>query len=153
MAPLTVSRLDVVLDRLVTVCAGATAAQKVQVIDGPYVGELAADILLLGLPDGAQPGYRSTVTKQQGYGRPRLTEEWDVHCMLQLTTGTNDVAGLRSRAVVVLGLIDHALREQARVEDTWDRAGVAGQLDWVPLLGQAGASVTVLFNLTGAALL
>lgn len=148
-----VTRLHVTLNELVTIATAAMGSEGVQVLDGPFVGELANDVLLLGLPDGAQPGYRATVGKQQGYGRPRLVEEWDVHCMLSLTTGTNDVAGLRERGATLLAALDDGLRDRVTVEAVWDRASVAGQMDWVPLLGPAGASVTVLFDVSGAALL
>jgi hypothetical protein len=148
-----VTRLHVTLRELVTLATAAVGDEGVQVLDGPFVGELANDVLLLGLPDGGQPGYRATVTRQEGYGRPRLTEEWSVHCMLSLTTGTNDVAALRERGAGLLAELDEQLRDHAKVDGVWDRASIGGQMDWVPLLGPAGASVTVLFDITGAALL
>jgi hypothetical protein len=148
-----VTRLDVTLRELVEIATAAVGGEGVQIIDGPYVGELSADVLLLGLPDGNQPGYRATVTRQQGYGRPRLTEEWLVHSMLSLTTGTNDVASLRERGALLLALLDEQLRDRVKVDDVWDRAGLEGQMDWVPLLGPSGASVTILFDIAGSALL
>lgn len=147
------SKIDAVVDRLVELCTAATAADALQVIDGPFVGELADAVLIFGIPDGSLPGYRSRIERQDGFGRVRLTEEWEVRCLLSLASGANDVAALRSRAVAVFGLIDEALRDNVQEDGVWDLAGFDGQADWVPLLGPAGATMSVLFTIAGATLL
>jgi hypothetical protein len=108
---------------------------------------------MLGLPDGNQPGYKTTNTRQQGLGRARLQESWEVHCLLSLSTGSDDLPGLRGSAVEILGALDAKLRDEPLVDGVWDRANLLGDMDWVPLLGAAGATIAVLFDVTGTSLL
>jgi hypothetical protein len=145
------TRISAVVDRLVTLCGEATG---LQVVDGPFVGELADDTLLLGIPDGNTPGYRTTVTRQEGLGRPRLVEAWEVHCLLSLASAAETIPQLRARASSLLGSLDDTLRADVRSDGVWDRAGFGNSdMSWIPLQGPTGATLAVLFSLEGESLL
>jgi hypothetical protein len=106
----------------------------------------------LGLLDGDRPGYRTRISRERGLGGVVLREHWQVHCMLSLTVGDNDVAPLRAEAVALLDLLDAALRVQVVLDGVWQRAALDGQMDWIPLLGPSGAAMTVIFDIEGESL-
>lgn len=144
------TRIDAVVDALVELCRTATG---LQVVDGPFVGELDDNVLILGVPDGSTPGYTTTPTRQQGMGRAHLREAWEVRCLLSLSGG-DDVHALRAQAAAHIGALDDALRDVSAASLAWDRAGVAGSnMSWVPVQGPTGAVMAVLFSFEGESLL
>ncbi|MCP2265570.1 hypothetical protein ACFQHV_00990 [Promicromonospora thailandica] len=147
-----ITRIGSVIAKVVEI-ALTLDPDRLQVLDGPTVGELADDVLLIGMPDGNKPGYKTTATRQQGMGRPRLNEAWEVHCLLSLNSGANDLVALRARAVALLGLLDAKMRDDHTVDGVWDRAALLGDMDWIPLQGAAGATLAILFDVSGEALL
>ena len=147
-----ITRIGDVIGKLVEIAA-TLDPDELQVLDGPTIGELAEQVLLVGMPDGNQPGYKTTNTRQQGMGRPRLQESWDVHCLLSLATGSDDLGGLRTRAVELLGELDTKLRDEHTVAGVWDKAALLGDMDWVPLQGPTGATLAILFDVSGTSLL
>lgn len=150
-----VSRMPAVVGRLVT--EARTATDLEQVLDGPHLGEVMSDCLVLGFTDSAdRPGYESTITRQDGTGRPRLVEEFIVRCLVSIASGDTDeaaVSRLRARCGDVLAAIDTHLRGLGPVPGVWDRAALTGDTEWIPLQDQDGAAMNVLFTIEGAALL
>jgi hypothetical protein len=148
----TLTRIPVVLPRLVQIATDAL--DDVQVLDGPRAGELDARILIVGLPgDGGRAPYSTSTTQQDGLGRPRLREDWTVHCLLSLATGTADVAGMRTACGSALGHLDDALRDAHVVPGVWDRARLGGDMDWLAMPTTTGALCSVVFDITGSGLL
>lgn len=149
------SRMPQIVDRLVAEARAATDLE--QVLDGPHLGELLADCLVIGLTDSAdRAGYESRVTRQEGVGRPRLVEAFVVRCLVTSATGDTDehaVARLRARCGKVLADLDAHLRALGPVQGLWDQIGLTGDTDWIPLQDQDGAAMNVLFMIEGAALL
>lgn len=145
------TKIGVVVEKIAEICD--LAAPGVQVIDGPEIGEMEDDALLIGMPDGERAGYSSRVSMQSGRGGGRKREDWSVQLMLGLFTGTDDVASLRTKAVGILGEIDAALTVAQVVEGVWDKAGIAGEILWVPYQTPDGASLVVTFTVEGSALL
>jgi len=147
-----ITRIGDVIGKLVEI-AGTLDPDVLQVMDGPTVGELAEQVLLIGMPDGNRPGYKTTNTRQQGMGRPRLQESWQVHCLLSLASGSDDLLALRNRAVELFGDLDTKLRDDHTVAGVWDRAALLGDMDWIPLQGPTGATLAILFDVSGESLL
>lgn len=149
MQPATTT-MPAIIDQLITICAQAT---ELQVTDGAYIGEIDDFALCVGIVLANQAGYTSEVARTQTMGRPRLTETFTVRCLLSLQSGLTDMKALRDEAGTYLGKIQTALADHARVDQTWDRAGMGGRVEWIPIQGSDGASMTVLFAVEGACLL
>ncbi|GAA2242461.1 hypothetical protein GCM10010401_14210 [Rarobacter faecitabidus] len=147
--PLT--RIAAVVERLVEICVAA--APGVQVVDGPIIGETDDDALFVGMPEGERSGYNSTVTAQQGRGGIRQREDWSVGFMLSLFTGMDDMSALRAKAVAILGAIDAGVSAEQVHAGIWDRAGMDGDVSWLPYQTDQGASLVVQFYISGAGLL
>lgn len=145
------TRVGLVVDALIVACKTATG---LQVTDGPIIGELMYEALVVGFTDSPdRPGYELDVSRQDGMGRPRLRENFTVRCLLTLTSGTTDPKPLRDRAVAYLGLIDDALRDEHVSTGVWDRAALTGRFEWIPVQHEGGATVNVLFEVAGSSLL
>lgn len=147
------TRVPQVVDALIEIFTAAVP-DTVQVLDGPVIGEVMHEALCVGLAaDQTRTGYDSTVTEQEGYGRPRYVEQWTVSSMLTLWNGGSRIVDLRSRAGELLTKIDDALREQQTRDGVWQRVGFGGQMQWLPLLHEDGATVSVFFDVVGASIL
>jgi hypothetical protein len=146
----TLTRVPQVVSALVAL-AGALEAD-LQVVDGPFVGELGANVLMLGFPEGDHAAYDATVTRQEGM-RSRLRESWTVHCLLSRTSGEIALTGLRDQCAQTLAALDAAMREHATHDDAWQLARVAGSMQWLPINGPHGSSCNVLFDIEGTSLL
>jgi hypothetical protein len=147
-----ITRIGDVISKLVEI-ARTLDPDVLQVLDGPTIGELDEQVLLVGMPDGNRPGYKTSVTRQEGMGRPRMRESWDVHCLLSLASGSEDLLELRSRAVALFGLLDTKMRDDHTVAGVWDRGALLGDMDWIPLQGPTGATLAILFDVSGVSLL
>lgn len=145
----TTTRVDKVVDELLTRIATATGLQT---LDGPTVDEPMHDCVVVGLGED-RPGYETTVTQEPGMGRPRMREDFTVNCTLTLVSGTTDMAPLRARAALLVGLIDDALRDVHRLPGVWERAGVTGGHRWGTAMTSSGALVVVVFAVQGSSLL
>jgi len=150
MSP-TLTRVPQVATQLVALAAAA--APDVQVVDGPFVGELGDRVLVVGFPEGGAPAYEATVARQQGMGRPRLQESWTVHCLLSLTSGRIALTGLRDECAQILALIDEQLRDDVVVDGVWQSASLSGAMQWLPINGPHGSSCNVIFDVVGTSLL
>lgn len=149
MLPATTT-VPAIIDQLITICHDAT---ELQVTDGAHIGEIDDYALCVGIVLANQAGYTSEVSRTQTMGRVRLTEEFTVRCLLSLQSGDVPIKTLRDHAGDYLGRIQTALADHARVEETWDRVGMGGKVEWIPILGPDGASMSVLFVIEGACLL
>lgn len=144
------TRIDDVVAAIVTVLADATG---VEVQDGPRLGEVLFETIVVGITDDPDSApYSVTVNAMQGLGRPRNREDWVVRCLLTVTQGDGLPAQVRSRAVELLELINAAVGD-AHVGDAWERARLGSALDWFPLGHGDGATMNVLFSITGSSLL
>lgn len=152
---MALSRMPSVVDRLVAEARTATDVE--QVLDGPHLGFLMSDVLVLGFTESAdRSGYESRVSRQEGYGRPRLVEDFVVRCLVTTATGDTDeqaVARLRARCGEVLAALDEHLRDLGPVQGLWERVALTGDTDWIPLQDDSGAAMNVLFTIEGTALL
>lgn len=153
----TITRIDAVLTALAAVAAAALTDVEpaIEVMDGPRLGELPWRHFMLGITDSPDTApYTTHLVRQEGLGRPRYTEEWEVRCGLCLADGSADVAGLRAEAAQVLGRLDEALRDAHVQAGVWDEVGV-GEADmrWYPVPNETGATVLVFFSLEGSSLL
>lgn len=153
----TITRIGAVLTGLTTLATTALADvdPKIEVLDGPRLGELPWRHLMLGItePTGPAP-YTTHYVRQDGLGAPRYVEEWEIRCGLCLAHGDNDVASLRAEAVEVLGLLDAALRAAHVSRGVWDDAGLGeADMQWFPFPNQSGATVLVYFSIEGSSLL
>lgn len=129
-------------------------ATGVQVTDGPHLGELEDEAMCVGLTEGPErPGYTTTVTRQQGMGRPRLREDFTIRCFLSLITGETDIAVLRVRAGEVLGQVAEALAAEYVVAGLWDRVVLGDRTEWIPVQADSGAVLSVFFTVDGSCLL
>lgn len=150
-----VSRMPAIVGRLVEEAREATDVE--QVFDGPHLGQLMSDVLVLGFTESAdRPGYESRVTRQEGAGRPRLIEAFVVRCLVSTASGDTDeaaVANLRNRCGKVLADLDEHLRDLGPVTGLWSHVALTGDTEWIPLQDQDGAAMNVIFTIEGAALL
>ncbi|MCR6647792.1 MAG: hypothetical protein NVV70_06490 [Cellulomonas sp.] len=124
-----------------------------QVVDGPFVGELGENVLVVGFPEGGNAAYDATVTKQPGMGRPRLQESWTIHCLLSRTSGQIALGSLRDSCAQTLAALDEALREHVVEDDAWQSAALSGAMQWLPINGPHGSSCNVIFDVVGTSLL
>ncbi len=149
------SRMPQIVDRLVTEAREATDLE--QVLDGPHLGEVMADCLVIGFTESAdRAGYESTVARQDGSGRPRLVEEFVIRCLVTTATGDTDEAAvrrLRTRCGDVLAALDTHFRDLGPVQNLWQQVALTGETEWIPLQDQDGAAMNVLFTIEGTALL
>ncbi|MHB1063533.1 MAG: hypothetical protein ACYC1Z_03405 [Georgenia sp.] len=146
-----VTRIPAVVDLLRQVAVDATG---LQVIDGPHVGELMDEAIVIGFTDSVdRPGYSTTWERQPGFGAPSLRENFTVRCLLTVASGSIDMAVLRARCGEELAKFDAALRDRHVADGVWDMAGLSGEAEWLPLQAPDGASMTVVFTVEGACLL
>ena len=117
------TRADEVIDRLVAVISAATG---VQTLDGPQMEVADEAILVRSSPTG--PGYTSTLTREPGFGRPRLREDWSVSVTVSVWRGSDAVPAARRRLVSLIGLVDDAVRDSHRVDGVWQDAAIEGDL-------------------------
>lgn len=144
------TRVDEVVTALVDLLRTASG---VQVLDGPTLGEVLFETIVVGFTDDPQSApYDTTVTAMSGVGRPRYREDWEVRCLLSITHGDGDLAELRTRAAQVLTLTEDALAD-THVAAAWQRARLGSQAQWFPLHHEDGATVNVLFSVAGSSLL
>lgn len=154
----TITKIDAVLTKLEAIAKAALegVAPKVVVMDGPQLGEPEWRHFMLGISDTPEtPPYTTHYVRQEGLGRPRYVEEWEIRCELSLADGSNDVAALRTEAAALLGLLDSAVRDAHAGEGVpWVDAGL-GDADMRWYLGPTpeGATVLVFFSIEGSALL
>ena len=147
----TLTRVPQVAAALVALAEGL-GVTGLQVVDGPFVGELAADCLVLGFPEGGSAAYDATVVRQPGM-RTRLQESWTVHCLLSMTSGRIALTDLRERCADTLAALDGALREHATEDGAWQSARIDGAMQWLPINGPSGSSCNVIFDISGTSLL
>ncbi len=148
----SLTRIDVVVDTLIELASGIDPA--LQVLDGPHVGEILADVIVVGLSENPErPGYTTSVSRLEGFGRPRLEENWTVRCLLSVMTGDSDIPAMRARAVAIITALDTALRDAHHLEGVWDRARFGSEAQWVPIQYEQGTVVNVLFTVEGTSLL
>lgn len=149
-APATTRIADVV-DALVALIG--EAAPGLQVADGPVIGEVLAEAICVGFTEGAdRPAYDTETRRADGMGR-RNVEDWSVRCFLTISSGDMEMKPLRDRAAEILGAIDDALRARNVDAGAWDRAGLAGAADWVPVITPQGGLCNVFFTIAGTSLL
>lgn len=147
------TRVAVVVDKIIEIAKDLDVGD-LDVVDGPRVGELDDRVLVVGLMESAErPGYVAEVRRQEGMGRPRLVEDFEVRCLLSIASGDIDVAELREECVTIITALDEALRSSSRVGDVWDRVMFGPRTDWVPLQASEGAVCNVLFTIEGTSLL
>jgi len=150
----TVTRMPEVIDALLTIIEEAT---KLQVTDGPHLGELMDAAVVVGLTDGPEtPGYRTDLEPLDGSGRrARYRESWTVHCLLTLVSGDTAMASLRAEAGGHLAAILEALRYQPAdgARPPWDTIPRIARTQWAPIQDQNGAAVNVVFDVVGTCLL
>lgn len=147
-----ITRLPEAVEELLSI-AGA-ALPDMQVLDGPTLGELMDEALVIGLAEEAgSPGYESAVERQEGYGRPRYVEVATVRCMFTATSNSQTVAQLRHRCADVVDALDTALRAVTDVDGVWDRVQVGTRWSWTPFVHEGGATVNVFFEVVGTSLL
>ena len=145
------TRMPAIVDRLGAIMKEATG---LQIIDGPHIGELMDEAIVIGFTESAdRPGYQSTITRQPGYGAPSLLEEFTVRCLLTIASGDTDIAALRNACGGHLNDLAVALAVEHVAEDVWERAALGGDAEWLPLQGQDGAAMSVIFTVEGACLL
>lgn len=145
------TRLHMVVDEIVRIAREAVPA-GVAVLDGPSVGEVPPEALVVGLADG-EPGYSASLERMPGAGSPRYRESWSVGCLLSVWSGDAVVSPVRARAASVLGRLDEALRVRDRADGLWDRVGVVGGTSWQAVQTPDGAMVTVEFAVEGESIL
>lgn len=148
-----ITRIPTVVDRLI---AEARAHVDIdQVLDGPTVGQILSNVLVVGLTQSdTSPGYKSTVTRQDGLGRTRMVEEFSVNCLLSVSTGDvggDTMSGLRARCGAALAALDGRLRDLGPVEGVWEDCQVGPETDWTPVEDVEGSLVNVMFTLEGTA--
>lgn len=137
-----------VVDRLVATFGSATG---LQVVDGPLLGQLMSEAVVVGFAPESW-GYTAQVTRQEGFGRPELQEEWSVRSMLTLTSGGGRMATLRTRAATLLDQMDTAVRDD-HVNAVWEWAHLSGDVQWQPAQHEGGATMSVMFSVDGMTLL
>lgn len=148
----SLTRIGVVVDRLVAIAK--TLGEDLQVVDGPYIGELDPRVFVIGLMESPErPGYSTSVRRQEGMGRPRLVEDFEVRCLLSIASGDIDMEAVRNECVQILTNLDVALRDDHHQADVWDRVLFGPRTDWVPLQTPNGAVCNVLFTVEGTSLL
>jgi len=137
-----VTNVDAVTDALLALFATATG---LQVEDGPSVGEVAPEAIVVGMPaSGNEPGYTTEVAQQSGYGQPRYVETCTVRSMLTISTGNTNAKQVRDTCAAHLRSIDTALRV-AHTGSVWDRARLGQQMQWVVIQHEEGVTCTVFF--------
>ncbi len=148
---MTLTRVPDVVDALLTILEDASG---LQVLDGPHLGEVMDEAIVVGLTEGDDaPGYSVSVDRLPGLGAPRYLESWTVRSLLTLTSGDTGMGALRTRAAEILADLDAALRS-AHVEDgVWQRASLADGMEWVPVQHEGGVTLSVFFRVAGASLL
>lgn len=151
MAGPSPTRIHLVVDKLLEISGDATG---LQVLDGPHVGEVMLEAIVVGFTDGPdRPGYSVDVARQDGLGRPRLREDFTVRMLMTVTSGDIDMAALRTRAATLVGQLDTALRDDDVVAGVWERAALGGEMQWIPIQHTQGATCNVLFEVVGSSLL
>lgn len=142
------------IPQVVAKLAEIYAATGLQVVDGPHLGELMDEAIVIGFTQSVdQAGYSTDVERLDGFGAPRYRENFEVVSLITVASGETDVAALRNRCGDVLGQIDLAVRDAVVVAGVWDRAGVTGATQWIPLQDQQGAAMNVIFSVAGSCLL
>lgn len=148
----SLTRIDVVVAKIVAIAQALE--HDLQVIDGPYLGELDPRVLVVGLMESPErPGYSTSVRRQEGMGRPRTVEDFEVRCLLSIASGDTDMDAVRAECVQIITDLDVALRDDHTAPGVWDRVLFGPRTDWVPLQTPAGAVCNVLFTVDGTSLL
>lgn len=149
---MSVTRMPEVIDALIDVLNGIGGFQ---VTDGPIIGELMDNAVVVGLTEGPEsPGYRTELEPLEGLGRRRYRERWTIHCLLTLATGQTDMAALRSRAGGMLAQIIEALRDEAPSRPRpWDAVPAIARTEWAPIQSPQGAVINIVFDIDGSCLL
>lgn len=139
-----VTNVDAITDALLTLFATATG---LQVEDGPSVGEVEQQAIVVGMPSsGNEPGYTTEVAKQSGMARPRYVETCTVRSMLTISTGNTKAKEVRDACAAHLRSIDTALRAaHGSTETVWDRAQLGQQMQWIVIQHEDGVTCTVFF--------
>lgn len=151
----TITRVPAVVDALVDLARTAFAGfdVPVAVLDGLSVGELPAQVIAFGVSVDSPTGYSSTLTRQQGLGRPRLVEEWSVTAVASVAFASDDMAAPRTALAGLLSALDDALRDEHIKPDVWDRAALSGTVEWMPMRAKGGATCSAQFTVVGASFL
>lgn len=139
-----VTNVDAITDALLALFATATG---LQVEDGPSVGEVEQQAIVVGMPSSSnEPGYTTEVAKQSGMARPRYVETCTVRSMLTISTGNTDTKEVRDTCAKHLRSIDTALRAaHGSTETVWDRAQLGQQMQWIVIQHEDGVTCTVFF--------
>lgn len=149
----TITRVDEAVTALIAIAKAALPT--VDVLDGPVVGELMDEALVVGFADSPDvPGYECELVEQEGWGRPHYIELITVRMMLTLASGDAPVADLRARAAEHLAALDTAYRDaSAQTQSAWDKLRSGSQVKWVPYTDETTSVLNVFFSATGSALL
>ncbi|WP_402465790.1 hypothetical protein [Isoptericola aurantiacus] len=146
-----VTRVDAVVARLIKIFGTATG---LQVEDGPSIGEVMFEAIVVGMPSGSSdPGYTTKATRLPGLGPARYREDSTVRSMLTVTSGNTVAAEVRNACAGYLRTIDAALRSDQVVEDVWQRVELDGDMDWVVIQHEDGVTCTVFFSVSAESLL
>lgn len=147
------TRIGDVVDHVRQVTAAAVG-EGWQVLDGPLIGELMDKAVVVGFTESVdRPGYTTAREQMDGYGRPSYREDFTVRCLLTIASGDTDLAPLRDQATTALAAIEDALRAQHVAAGVWNRAGLTGDTQWIPLQDPNGAAMNVIYTVEGTCLL
>lgn len=143
------TQADRVIDALLAVAGESTG---LDVLDGPTVDEPERDFVMVGAPEGENPGWSSTLEEMDGQGPPRYVESWRVPCLLSMWSGDTGMSALRAAALTKVRAFDEGLRMFHRREGVWERARVTSTQ-----VGQVqtsdGAQIGVVFVVMGESIL
>lgn len=146
-----VTRVDAVVARLVELFGAAT---DLTVQDGPSVGEVPYETIVVGMPgDVSDPGYTSNAQRLQGMGPARYQERSEIRSMLTVTTGNTSATEVRGRAATYLRRIDAALRAEQTSDGVWQRVALAGDMNWIVIQHEGGVTCEVFFTVEAESLL
>lgn len=130
---------------------------ELQLIDGPVLGELLANVLVVGMArDQDGQGYETRLERMEGYGRPRYEEQWTISCLISLSTGESrpgTVKALRAQVGAIFADVDSKLRDEQVVEGVWQRVALGAETTWLPVRHAQGTGMHVFFDVVGESLL
>lgn len=151
----TITRIAAVMDALADLTRTALTPLGVEVLDGPVLGELPWRHLMIGITDSPDtPPYTTRYTRQDGLGRPRYVEDFEIRCGLSIADGSNDLTGVRDDAVAALEALDTALGAQHTNPGVWQEIGLGeAPMSWYPVPHAAGSTVAVFFSIEGSSVL
>lgn len=149
MRPQITSRTPGVVDGLLALLRADTDnLEKVQILDGPPVGESSYedDVVQVAPGDPGEAGILIERIPQPGLGRKSYVERTEVTILVSTFSGDTDMKARRDRATEVFNAIK-ALVDANLVADTWDALYLGPQEVWHQIQHGEGCTAYVGFTI------